>query len=176
MMARNADGRVQVYTGDGKGKTTAAIGLSVRAAGHDRRTYIGQFMKGQTYGELAALQHLPQVTVEQYGDPRCIRKEEVTEKHIFDAASGLERARKAMLSGEYDLIVLDEVNVALWFGLLTEEAVLRFIDERPPELELVLTGRRAPNTILDRADLITEMLEVKHYYADGLLARKGIEF
>ena len=176
MMARNADGRVQVYTGDGKGKTTAAIGLAVRAAGHNRRTYIGQFMKGQAYGELTALQHFPQVTVEQYGDPRCIRKEEVTEKHVADAASGLERARKAMLSGEYDLVVLDEVNVALWFGLLTEEAVLRFIDERPPELELVLTGRRAPNTILDRADLITEMLEVKHYYADGLLARKGIEF
>jgi len=176
MTARSADGRVQVYTGDGKGKTTAAIGLAVRAAGHNRRTYIGQFMKGQAYGELAALQHLPQVKVEQYGDPRCIRKEEVTEKHVADAASGLERARNAMLSGEYDLVVLDEVNVALWFGLLTEEAVLRLIDERPPELELVLTGRRAPNTILDRADLITEMLEVKHYYADGLLARKGIEF
>ena len=175
-MARDSTGRIHVYTGDGKGKTTAAIGLAVRAAGHDRWTYIGQFMKGQTYGELAALQQIPQITIEQYGDPKCIRKEEVTEKHIAQATAGLERARTAMLSGGYDLIVLDEVNVALWFGLLAEDAVLRFLDERPADLELVLTGRRAPAAIMDRADLITEMLEVRHYYETGVLARKGIEF
>lgn len=175
-MAQDATGRIHVYTGDGKGKTTAAIGLAVRAAGHDRWTYIGQFMKGQSYGELVALQQIPQITIEQYGDPRCIRKEEVTEKHVADAAAGLERARKAMLSGRYDLVVLDEVNVALWFGLLTEETVLSLLDERPAELELVLTGRRAPKAIMDRADLITEMLEVRHYYKKGVLARKGIEF
>jgi cob(I)alamin adenosyltransferase len=169
-------GYVHVYTGDGKGKTTAAIGLAVRAAGHDRWTYIGQFMKGQEYGELAALEHLPQVTIEQYGDQGCIRKEEVTPKHIVDAGAGLERARVALLSGRHDIVVLDEVNVALWFGLLEEEAVLGLVEARPAGVELVLTGRRAPQTILDRADLVTEMREVKHYYTDGVLARKGIEY
>jgi cob(I)alamin adenosyltransferase len=169
-------GYVHVYTGDGKGKTTAAIGLAVRAAGHDFRTYIGQFMKGQAYGELVALQHLPKVTVEQYGDEGCIRKEEVTEKHVAHATAGLERARKAMLSGEYDLVVLDEVNVAIWFGLLAEEAVLQLLEERPAETELVLTGRRAPQSILDRADLITEMRELRHYYTKGVMARRGIEY
>jgi cob(I)alamin adenosyltransferase len=171
-----ADGRVHVYTCDGKGKTTAALGLAVRAAGHNLRSYIGQFMKGQAYGELTSLRKLPQITIEQYGDPGCIRKEEVTEKHVADADAGLQRARKAMLSGGYDLVVLDEIHVALWFELLTEEAVLELLDQRPAALELVFTGRRAPKSIMDRADLITEMLEVKHYYADGILARKGIEF
>jgi cob(I)alamin adenosyltransferase len=175
-MTPDDTGYVHVYTGDGKGKTTAAIGLAVRAAGHDRWTYIGQFMKGQEYGELAALEHLPQVTIEQYGDQGCIRKEEVTPKHIADAGSGLERARVALLSGRHDIVVLDEVNVALWFGLLEEEAVLELLEARPADVELVLTGRRAPQTILDRADLVTEMREVKHYYTDGVLARKGIEY
>ena len=169
-------GYVHVYTGDGKGKTTAAIGLAVRAAGHDRWTYIGQFMKGQEYGELAALKHLPQTTIEQYGDEGCIRKEEVTAQHVEHAVAGLARAQEAMLSGKHDIVVLDEVNVALWFGLLSEDAVLSLLDERPKNVELVLTGRRAPQALLDRADLVTEMQEVKHYYADGIVARKGIEY
>lgn len=175
-MVADTTGYVHVYTGDGKGKTTAAIGLAVRAAGHGRSTYIGQFMKGQEYGELAALEHLPQVTIEQYGDQGCIRKEEVTSKHIADAVAGLMRAGNELISGRHDIVVLDEVNVALWFGLLEEEAVLELLEARPAGVELVLTGRRAPQAILDRADLITEMLEVKHYYADGVLARKGIEY
>ena len=169
-------GYVHVYTGDGKGKTTAAVGLAVRAAGHNRRTFFGQFMKGQEYGELAALELLPQVKIEQYGSRGCIRREEVTAEHIDQARSGLEKAKREMLSGRHDVVVLDEVNVALWFGLLTEEAVLNLLDERPRGVELVLTGRRAPQAILDRADLITEMREVKHYYAAGVTARKGIEF
>ena len=169
-------GYVHVYTGDGKGKTTAAIGLAIRAAGHDRRTYIGQFMKGRDYGELTALRHLPQITIRQYGDPKCIRKEEVTATHVAHAEAGLEQARTAMLSGRYDIVVLDEVNVALWFGLLTEAAVLSLLDERPPAVELILTGRRAPRAILDRADLVTEMTEVRHYYSAGVLARKGMEY
>ncbi len=175
-MTSDGRGYVHVYTGNGKGKTTAAVGLAVRAAGHDKRTYIGQFMKGQEYGELAALKHLPQVTVEQYGDHGCIRKEEVTEQHIAQATAGLEQAEEALLSGCHDVVVLDEVNVALWFGLLSEEAVLSLVDKRPARVELVLTGRRAPQSILDRAGLITEMTEVKHYYADGVTARKGIEY
>jgi cob(I)alamin adenosyltransferase len=175
-MSNEQRGYVHVYTGDGKGKTTAAIGLAVRAAGHDRWTYIGQFMKGQQYGELESLEQLPQVTIEQYGDEGCIRKDDVTEEHVRHAEEGLERARAAMLSGRHDIVVLDEINVALWFGLLTEDAVLSLLDERPAGVELVLTGRCAPQVLLDCADLITDMVEVKHYYTSGVVAREGIEF
>ncbi len=175
MGGRLSKGYVQVYTGDGKGKTTAALGLALRAAGHGMRTYIGQFMKGQHYGELEALRGHPYITIEQYGDVRCIRREEVTPRHIAQARRGLERARKAMLSGAYDIVVLDEVNVSIWFGLLTVEEVLDLIEQKPPDVELVLTGRRAPQELIDRADLVTEMREVKHYYQQGVMARQGIE-
>jgi len=172
----DSPGYVHVYTGDGKGKTTAALGLAIRAAGYDRRTYIGQFMKGQEYGELVAVENIPQITIVQYGDPGCIRKEEVTEKHVDQAVRGLELARKEMLSRKHDIIVLDEVNVAIWFDLLTESAVIDLIAERPADVELVLTGRRAPQAIIEMADLVSDMTEVKHYYEQGVIARKGIEF
>ncbi len=172
---RLSKGYVQVYTGDGKGKTTAALGLALRASGHEMRTYIGQFMKGQRYGELEALRDHPYITIEQYGDVRCIRREEVTPEHVAQARRGLERAREAMLLGRYDIVVLDEVNVAIWFGLLTVEEVLAFLDQRPEHVEVILTGRRAPSELIERADLVTEMREVKHYYQQGVLARRGIE-
>ncbi len=168
-------GYIQIYTGDGKGKTTAALGLALRATGHGMRTYVGQFMKGQSYGELDALRDHPHITVEQYGDVRCIRREEVTPEYIAQARRGLERAREALLSGQYDLVVLDEVNVTVWFGLLTVEEVLAFLDERPTHVEVILTGRRAPQELIERADLVTEMREIKHYYQQGVAARKGIE-
>jgi cob(I)alamin adenosyltransferase len=170
-----AKGYVQVYTGDGKGKTTAALGLALRASGRGMRTYIGQFMKGQHYGELDALRDHPHITIEQYGDVRCIRREEVTPDHVAQAHRGLARAREAMLSGEYDVVVLDEINVTVWFGLLDVAEVLAFLDERPERVEVVLTGRRAPQELIERADLVTEMREVKHYYEQGVLAREGIE-
>ena len=160
---RLSKGYVQVYTGDGKGKTTAALGLALRASGHGLHTYIGQFMKGQRYGELEALRDHPFITLEQYGDPRCIRREEVTPQHVEEAHKGLQRAREVMLSGDNDLVVLDEVNVAIWFGLLTAEEVLDLLDDRPEHVEVVLTGRRAPQILIDRADVVTEMREVKHY-------------
>lgn len=172
---RLSKGYIQLYTGDGKGKTTAALGLALRAAGHGMRTYIGQFMKGQDYGELHALHAHPYITIEQYGGGRCIRREEVTSEHIAQARRGLERAQEAMLSGEYDIIVLDEVNIALWFGLLMVEEVLAFLDRKPERVEVVLTGRRAPQELIARADLVTEMREVKHYYTQGVPARDGIE-
>ena len=168
-------GYVQVYTGDGKGKTTAALGLALRASGHGMRTYVGQFMKGQPYGELDALRDHPLITIEQYGDIRCIRREEVTPEHIAQAQRGLEQARQAIRSGRYDIVVLDEVNVTVWFGLLTVEEVLVFLDERPTHVEVILTGRRAPQELIERADLVTEMREVKHYFAQGVQARTGIE-
>lgn len=172
---RLSRGYVQVYTGDGKGKTSAALGLALRASGHGMRTYIGQFMKGQHYGELEALRDHPLITIEQYGDVHCIRREEVAPEHVSQAHGGLEQAREAMLSGQYDLVVLDEVNVAIWFGLLTVEEVLAFLDQRPSHVEVILTGRRAPQELIERADLVTEMQAVKHYYQQGVVARKGIE-
>jgi cob(I)alamin adenosyltransferase len=172
---RLSRGYVQVYTGDGKGKTTAALGLALRAAGHGLRTYVGQFMKGQHYGELEALRDHPAITIEQYGDVRCIHREEVTPEHVAQAHRGLERARAAMLSGAYDLVVLDEVNVTIWFGLLDVEEVLALLDQRPEHVEVILTGRRAPQELIERADLVTEMRMVKHYYEHGVLARAGIE-
>ncbi|RLC80429.1 MAG: cob(I)yrinic acid a,c-diamide adenosyltransferase [Chloroflexi bacterium] len=168
-------GYVQVYTGDGKGKTTAALGLALRASGHGMRTYIGQFMKGQPYGELDALRDNSHITIEQYGDVRCIHREEVTSDHIAQAQRGLAQAREALLSGEYDIVVLDEVNVTIWFGLLSVEEVLAFLNKKPERVEVILTGRRAPHELIERADLVTEMLPVKHYYEQGVLARKGIE-
>ena len=168
-------GYIQVYTGDGKGKTTAALGLALRASGHGMRTYIGQFMKGQRYGELAALRDHPLITLEQYGDPGCITREEVTPEHVVRAEQGLARAREALLSGDYDIVVLDEVNVAIWFGLLTVGDVLALLDQRPDNVEVILTGRRASQEFIERADLVTEMREVKHYYAQGVEARRGIE-
>ncbi len=168
-------GYVQVYTGDGKGKTTAALGLALRASGHGMRTYIGQFMKGQHYGELDALRDHPHITIEQYGDVQCIHREDVTPEHVAQASRGLARAREAMLSDEYDIVVLDEANVSIWFGILDISDVLTFLDEKPERVEVILTGRRAPQELVERADLVTEMREIKHYYEQGVLARKGIE-
>jgi cob(I)alamin adenosyltransferase len=174
-MAMDTKRYIQVYTGDGKGKTTAALGLSIRAAGHGLKTYIGQFMKGQHYGELTALRDNPCITIEQYGDIECIRRDQVTQKHMDQAEQGLIKARNAMLSGEYDLVVLDEINVTIWFGLLTAKQVLEFLDQRPESVEIILTGRNAPQEFIQYADLVSEIKEVKHYYNQGVLARDGIE-
>ncbi len=176
---RSADGTglVQIYTGDGKGKTTAALGLALRAAGHGLRTYIGQFMKGQDYGELRSAGMLsPYLTIEQYGRPTLIHVHEATPEDVRLAHEGLDRARAAMCSGSYDIVVLDEVCVALHFGLLTLAEVVVFLEQRPAGVELILTGRRAPVELIARADLVTEMREVKHPYARGVPARRGIEY
>jgi len=168
-------GYVQVYTGDGKGKTTAALGLALRASGRGLRVYIGQFMKGRMYGERTALEGNDRIVLEPYGDPKCIRREEVTAEHVERARRGLARAREAMESGRYDVIVLDEANVAVWFGLLETADLLDFLDRRPEGVEVILTGRKAPPEVIERADLVTEMREVKHYYREGIAAREGIE-
>lgn len=172
-----AQGLVQVYTGEGKGKTTAALGLVLRAAGWHLRSYVAQFMKQQTTGEQQALRSLaPYVTLEQFGRPGFLQPEAVTAQDIALAHSGLERARAAMLSGDYDLIVLDEVNTAISFGLLGEDEVLALIEEKPEQVELVLTGRGAGPGVLARADLVTRMVEEKHPYRKGIGARRGIEY
>ncbi len=166
---------IHLYTGNGKGKTTAAIGLAIRAAGHGMKTYIGQFMKGQLYGELTELKNHPLITIEQYGDTKCIRKEDVTQSHIDQAHQGLERIREAMCSGQYDILVMDEINVTVWFGLLSADEVIDVLNQRPENLEVILTGRNAPEQLINAADLVTEMKEIKHYYTQGVLARDGIE-
>jgi cob(I)alamin adenosyltransferase len=169
-------GLVQVYTGDGKGKTTAALGLALRAAGHGYRTYVGQFMKGRDYGELRAAKRLSSyLTIEQYGQTCFVRAEEISEADVALVQQGLLRIAEVLASGDYQIVVLDEICVALYFGLATVQQVLDLINARPTGVELILTGRRAPPAIVDAADLVTEMLEVKHPFQRGIMARQGIE-
>ncbi len=170
-------GLIQVYTGSGKGKTTAALGLALRAAGRGMRTYIGQFLKGTRCGELEGVGLLaPHVTLEQYGLAGWVQGGTVTPEQRAAAEAGLVRAREALLSGEYDIVVLDEVNVAIHLGVLSQDQVLGLMALKPPQVELVLTGRGAPQGVLDRADLVTEMREVRHPFHRGIPARPGIEF
>lgn len=170
-------GRVQIYTGDGKGKTTAALGLALRAAGHGFKTHIGQFLKGQVYGELAAAVKLsPLLKIEQYGRKGFYHvTEDPDQDDIRRARNGLKKSLKAMLSKDFRIVVLDEINVAVYFKLLEEKEILDFIDQKPKSVELILTGRYAPPSFIDKADLVTEMKEIKHYFQNGVKARKGIE-
>ena len=170
-------GYVHVYTGDGKGKTTAALGLALRAAGRGFRTYIAQLLKAQPTGEIEAVAKLaPLVRIEQFGREGFITvKDGPGDEDVERAKAGLAKAREAMLSGAYRIVVLDEVNTAVHFKVLPEKDVLDLIDERPAAIELVLTGRYAPASFVDRADLVTEMKAVKHYFDRGVKAREGIE-
>ena len=168
-------GYIQIYTGNGKGKTTAAIGLAIRASGNKFRTYIGQFMKGQNYSELTALKDNPHIEIEQFGNYQCIRKEDVTPEYIKKTKDALKKCNDIIISGKYDIVVLDEINVAIWFGLIDEKNVLEVISNKPNNVELILTGRHAPQALLDKANLITEMKCVRHYYDNGVQARRGIE-
>jgi cob(I)alamin adenosyltransferase len=171
-------GKFQLYTGNGKGKTTAALGLAVRAACSGMKVYFGQFMKGQDYSELCLPEHFPgAIIMEQFGTPRLICKgEKPSEDDLRSAAAGLERIKTVMVSGIYDLVIADELNVTVYMRLLNEDDVIEFIGQRPDYVELVLTGRYAPESFVEAADLVTEMREVKHYFAtEKLLARKGIE-
>ena len=177
-------GYLQIYTGNGKGKTTAALGLALRALGAGLSVYVGQFIKGMRYSEIRALDELaaifkrrdgsPALEVRQFGRG-CFIRREPEPADIEAAREGLEAARKAMLSGNYDLVILDELNVAVSIGLISESEALAFAGKRPAAVELVLTGRGAPDALIQAADLVTEMREVKHYYARGVEARKGIE-
>jgi cob(I)alamin adenosyltransferase len=169
-------GHVQIYTGDGKGKTTAALGLALRAWGHDLRVIVVQFMKADpTWGEIVALQRIG-IDVLQVGLDHWVRKGAVTEEDRAAATAGFRKAREIVLSGLFDVVVLDEIWTALYFDLVDLEAVLALMRERPPAVELVMTGRRAPQEAMAAADLVTEMRQVKHYYDAGVPARPGIEF
>jgi len=170
-------GFVQVYTGEGKGKTTAALGLAMRAAGHGLRVYILQFMKGwPNYGEVKSVGGHPQITLRQFGRSDFVDPEKPEPEDVEMAQEALREARGVLTSGSYDLVILDEVNVALKYGLIELRDVLALIEEKPEHVELVLTGRYAPPEIIERADLVTEMREVKHPYKNGVKGRKGIEY
>jgi cob(I)alamin adenosyltransferase len=170
-------GYCQVYTGNGKGKTTAALGLAFRAMGRGLKTYIGQFMKGQDYSELNAAKMVHQyITIEQYGKDTFIHVQNPpNEEDRRIARVGLAKAQEAMSSGKYDIIVLDEITTAHYFNLLSTQEILDVIARKPEGIEIILTGRYAPAEIIAAADLVTEMVEVKHYYQEGVVARDGIE-
>ncbi|MCK4307744.1 cob(I)yrinic acid a,c-diamide adenosyltransferase [candidate division WOR-3 bacterium] len=170
-------GTVQVYTGDGKGKTTAALGQALRASGHGFKIIVIQFMKGQIkYGELEAVKNIPGFVIEQYGLPTFVDKDNPSKEDMELAKKGFERAKEVILSGEYDMVILDEANVALDYGLIKLDEVIDLIKKKPQNVELILTGRYAPNEILEIADLVTDVREVKHHYQKGVQAREGIEY
>lgn len=170
-------GLVQVYTGDGKGKTTASLGLALRAVGRGLKVCIVQFIKGGgQYGEHIAAQKLaPLLTIHQTGRDNWIFKDKLDPEDIKIATETLALAKNALTGGEYDLVILDELNGAVWFGLLTVEDILELIELKPPKVELVITGRSADERVVAAADLVTEMKEIKHYYQQGVQARFGIE-
>lgn len=188
-------GYIQVYTGDGKGKTTAAIGLAVRAVGAGKKVCIIQFMKSLAYSEQKVLASLPDITLITVGKPYFIAKEGMLTKEQLEAwgdqvtvypaghppadyramiLGGVDKAVEAVAGG-YDMVILDEYNMACWYDLATDEDTERILAARRPETELIVTGRNAPQKLLDAADLITEMKKIRHYYDSGVAARKGIE-
>jgi cob(I)alamin adenosyltransferase len=171
-------GFIQVYTGNGKGKTTAALGLALRAAGRGMKIYVAQFLKKGEYGELLMIKErlADFITIRQFGLPEFHHaRQRVSAEEKAAAEKGLAAAAVAMASGDYQIVVLDEINTLLHFKIMAVAEVLRFMDLKPEGVELVLTGRFASSEILDRADLITEMKEIRHYYQKNISARPGIE-
>ena len=170
-------GLVQVYTGDGKGKTSAAFGLALRAIGNGLTVLVIQFIKGGfDYGELRAVESLPNLELKAFGRGKFILEKPPSEEDVKLAREGFEIAKKAVKDGSFDVVVLDEVNVAIHLKLLDVDEVLDLIRNKPKHVELVLTGRNAPSEIVEIADLVTEMKEIKHPYSSGVQPRKGIEY
>lgn len=171
-------GLIQVYTGNGKGKTTASLGLALRAVGHGYKIFMLQFMKGsKDYGELiTAEKHLPNLIIVQSGLETFVDKNNPSPADLEMAARGLETAKKVVREGNFDLVILDEINVALDYKLIPLDEVLDMIHSKPDHVELILTGRSAPEEILKAADLITEMTLVNHPFYKGVDARQGIEY
>jgi cob(I)alamin adenosyltransferase len=168
-------GYTQIYTGDGKGKTTAALGLALRAAGAGLKVYIAQFIKSGDYSEIKALSRLAdRITVEQFGLGRFVKGKPSPEDRAA-AQKGLEALRSAMNAGSYQVVIMEEGNVAAMCGLFPVDEILAIMSQKPADVELVITGRGADTRVIDKADLVTEMKAVKHYYQDGVAARVGIE-
>ncbi len=177
LLEKYRKGLVQVYTGNGKGKTTAAFGQALRAVGQGYRVYVIQFMKGRKYGEfLAAERCLPNLTIHLSGLDSFVMRDNPAPLDIELAKQGLDLAREAVASGDYDMVILDEINVAVDFKLIPLAEVIDIIQTRPPTLDLILTGRYAPPEIVELADTVSEIREIKHHYNAGIKDRAGIEY
>ncbi|MFA4901762.1 MAG: cob(I)yrinic acid a,c-diamide adenosyltransferase [Desulfobaccales bacterium] len=171
-------GLIQVYTGDGKGKTTCALGLALRAVGQGFKVYMVQFMKGRDTGEarVAADRLAPDMTLRHFGRPGLVNLRAPDEEDLALIREAWDLARQVIVAGEHDLVILDEINLALSFNLLPPQEVFQVLRNRPPWVEVVLTGRQAPPELVELANLVTEMRPVKHYYETGVQARRGIEW
>lgn len=169
-------GKIHLYTGNGKGKTTAALGLALRAVGNSYKVFIGQFVKGMSYGELSIIsERIPEINLHQFGRD-CFIKRKPEKEDVEAAKNGLLITAEALKSGKYNVYILDEICIALFYNLFTLEELIDVINLRPDNSEIILTGRYAPTELYELADLVTEMKEIKHYYNNGVVARKGIEF
>ena len=170
-------GLVQIFTGSGKGKTSAALGNVMRALGHGLKVYIVFFMKGDyPYGERNILCKLDNVTIASIGQEEFVDPKNIKQNQMAQAGQALKAGREAILSGQYDLVVLDEINVAAGFNLISVEEVMQLIKDKPEKVELILTGRLADPRLIQMADLVTEMVKIKHPYDTGVAARRGIEY
>lgn len=167
-------GYIHIYTGDGKGKTTAAFGLAVRAAMSGKKVYIGQFVKGMAYSETKCTDYIPGIQIEQYGTT-CYLDRNPDEEDVQRAKNGLEKCKFMMQSGDADVVILDEITIAVYFKLLTDEEVLDALKVKAEHVEVVLTGRYASELLIEAADLVSEIQEIKHYYSQGVLSREGID-
>ena len=168
---------IQVYTGNGKGKTTASLGLALRAIGAGKKVLLIQFLKEGQSSEIKAIRkYLPNFEVKIFGQKGFLTKEKLKKKDFDLAQQGFNFAQKAIQNKTYDLVILDEINLVLNFGLLKTEDLIALIKTTPKKIELILTGRSASREIINQADLVTEIKEVKHYFKKGIKARKGIEY
>ncbi len=168
-------GFIQVYTGNGKGKTTAAFGLALRAAGAGLKVYFAQFIKGMKYSELESIKKFDDLIIlKQYGRD-CFIKKNPEQQDIALAQKGFNEVKEIVLSGKYDIVIMDEITIAIFYRLINEDDLLKLMQNKPEHVELVITGRYATNVIIEQADLVTEMKEIKHYYQKGITARTGIE-
>jgi cob(I)alamin adenosyltransferase len=174
-MAKLDKGYIQIYTGNGKGKTTAALGLAIRAVGAGLKVYIAQFVKGQIYSELKSLKKFKdQLIIERFGR-QCFIYKNPTREDIDLAQKGFDKVQKIIKSKKYDVIILDEINIALYYKLISLEKMRELLVNKPNGIEIIITGRYAPKELIDLADLVTEMKEIKHYYTKNVSARCGIE-
>ncbi|GAB6184160.1 cob(I)yrinic acid a,c-diamide adenosyltransferase [Thermodesulfovibrio hydrogeniphilus] len=168
-------GYIQIYTGDGKGKTTAALGLALRAAGAGLKVFIAQFIKNQLCSEHIALERFKDlITIKQYGTGFINGKPKSEDYEII--LQGFKEVAEILKNGDFDLVILDEINLAVHLGIISEDELIKVLKEKASNVEVVLTGRGASQKLIEIADLVTEMKEIKHYYIKGVLARKGIEY
>ena len=172
-------GQIHIYTGEGKGKTTAALGLSIRAAGRDRKVLFVQFLKGQDTGEQYLMKKIPQITHLKLANARTFFHAltiEEQENLIEETEKEWESLYTKIMSGGFDLVVLDEIMAAMYLGIVSESTVLKLLQEKPIQMEFVLTGRNVPELILKEGNLVTEMRKIRHYYDQGILSKEGIEY